>query len=87
MLIKLESSNKCTSFISIFKNLYKISSTLLLEFKKNELYVQGIDNTKSALYELKIASSWFDAYEYKNDCSLGINSVIFSKILYLSKLD
>lgn len=85
MLIKLESTNKCISFISIFKNLYKISSTLLLEFKKDELYVQGIDNTKSALYELKIACEWFDFYEYKNVGSLGINSVIFSKILSIHK--
>ena len=82
MIIELNNLIKCTEFTTIFKHLYKFATFILLDFDKNGLKVQGMDPSKSCIFELNIKNDWFDTYEIidGNEYNIGINAIILSKI-------
>lgn len=82
MRLELSNCSKCKGFVHIFKNINKVSNFVLLHFKKDELKVQGLDMTKSAIFRLILKDTWFDEYNVESDeLRLGISTNILSKIL------
>tara|TARA_A100001015_G_scaffold318565_1_gene438819 strand:- start:3102 stop:3896 length:795 start_codon:yes stop_codon:yes gene_type:complete len=82
MIIELNNLIKCTEFTTIFKHLHKFATFILLDFDKNGLNVQGMDPSKSCIFELNIKNDWFDKYEIidENEYNIGVNAIILSKI-------
>ena len=52
MIIELNDLTKSIEFTTIFKHLYKFATFILLDFDNNGLKVQGIDPSKSCVFEL-----------------------------------
>jgi proliferating cell nuclear antigen PCNA len=82
MIIELNNLSKCVEFTTIFKHLYKFTTFILLDFDKNGLKVQGMDPSKSCVFELNIKNDWFDKYEILDEIeyNIGVNANILSKI-------
>ena len=82
MIIELNNLIKCTEFTTIFKHLHKFATFILLDFDKDGLNVQGMDPSKSCIFELNIKNTWFDKYEIQdeNEYNIGVNAIILSKI-------
>lgn len=82
MIININELNKCTEFITIFKHIHKFATFIMLDFTENGLEVQGIDQTKSCVFELNITNNWFDEYSIEDNKSynIGVNAIILSKI-------
>jgi proliferating cell nuclear antigen PCNA len=51
-------------------------------YKKNELYIQGMDKAHVCLFEVKLQNSWFNEYKSKDDDEfVTVDSHIFFNIL------
>ena len=79
--VKINETTKCLSFVGIFRNLHKFCEYVMLDCKKDGVYMEGMDATKSALFKLHLSHDWFDNYEIgEDDVELGLNCSILSKI-------
>jgi proliferating cell nuclear antigen PCNA len=84
MKVLIKQKNKKELFIALFQTIKNCSSLINLEFKKEELFIQGMDKSHVCMFEVKIISSWFDSYttnENENKKFLVLDSQIFSTIL------
>jgi proliferating cell nuclear antigen len=59
------------------------SENINICFNENQLFIQAMDSSHISIIEIKIPSSWFDKYEYKENpnITIGVNTVILFKIL------
>jgi len=82
MIVELNNLTKCIEFTTVFKHLHKFATFILLYFNKCGLKVQGMDPSKSCIFELNIKNDWFDKYEIddENEYNIGVNAIILSKI-------
>jgi len=89
MIIELNDLTKSIEFTTIFKHLYKFATFILLDFDNNGLKVQGIDPSKSCVFELNIKNTWFDKYEIvqNKEYNIGVNAIILSKIFGIHNED
>ncbi len=83
MLLKIEDPIKCEQFISIFEHLRTFSQYLNIQLNETQFYIQGMDSSHAAMFEVLLHSSWFSAFERSTgDASLiGVCTGIFFKIL------
>lgn len=83
--IEISDESNSNSFVQIFKNLNKFSDFITLEFKHDSLYVQGMDSTKSAIFDLNLTNDWFCKFNVTETVSIGLSSMSLSKIFGLYK--
>lgn len=63
MKVSIEDISKINVFIHLCNLLKKSNSFVIMIFKEDHLYIQGIDKSHICLYEIKILSCWFTNYE------------------------
>jgi len=82
MKLSIHNKNKKDLFIAIFQTLKSCSTFLNLLFKKDCLFIQGMDKAHVCMFEVCIMSSWFHSYEInKNDIIISLDSHTFSTVL------
>ena len=81
--IVIEKGNKSFVFSEIFKKIKIFTDTLVINFNKEFMYIQGMDSSHIIVFELKIYSKWFETYVITKESNYeyGINTNIVSKIL------
>lgn len=90
---QLIESTKAEKLIFMLKNINVLSCNIIIYFKKQGIYCQGMDPSQICLFEFEInaegENKWFDYYKLENDIesNIGINCVILSKILNTYKKD
>jgi proliferating cell nuclear antigen PCNA len=52
-----------------------------MNFKKDGVYIQVMDQSNVSICETSLSKSWFEEYEVEKPIMIGVNSVIFYKIL------
>jgi hypothetical protein len=67
MKLVIQNKNKKDLFIAIFQTLKNCSTIISLIFKKDCLFIQGMDKSHVCMFEIKINSTWFYLYENNNN--------------------
>jgi proliferating cell nuclear antigen len=81
MNIEIKDNTKCEVFSTIFQHMKLFSETINIHFKTDSLSVQTMDNSHVSIIELLMPNTWFDTYEVEEDVVIGINTVLFFKVL------
>tara|TARA_Y100000022_G_C13235669_1_gene369670 strand:+ start:623 stop:1378 length:756 start_codon:yes stop_codon:yes gene_type:complete len=81
MKLYISDVKKSEYFQIIFQNIKLFSDVYNIEFNKDGLNVQGMDNAHITIFEVYLSNTWFTEYECEESISIGINSNIFNKIL------
>tara|TARA_B110000483_G_C18203888_1_gene546615 strand:+ start:1266 stop:2042 length:777 start_codon:yes stop_codon:yes gene_type:complete len=85
MEIIIENVEKAQAFVEIFQNMKSFTNAISIMFKQDKVYVQGMDNAHVSMFELSLMNTWFDGYKVDKDVVLGINALIFAKMLSTHK--
>lgn len=82
MELHINDAQKANSFVKMFRNMHLIAEHVSIKFFVNHIYIQGIENSKSAIFELKLDSEWFSTYEMNstNEMTINMNCNILSKV-------
>ena len=78
--IEITETVSCHKIVQIFKNLSKFTDFIQFQFMPDKLYSQGMDGTKSAIFELSIFKEWFNVYHVTSSTILTLNTLILAKI-------
>ncbi len=81
MKFTIENKDKAKAFSSMFQNMKLFADHINLMFEPGRLYAQGMDSSHISVFEIIIPSSWFDNYEQTGNTVIGVNTVLFHKIL------
>ena len=83
MNIVINNQTKIEIFTTIFQHIKLFSDNVNIMFEKERLYLQTMDGSRVSIFELYMPSTWFDAYENKNNANvtIGLNSTMLFKIL------
>ena len=83
MEFTINTLSKAEIFSGIFQNLRTFVDNVNIQFSKDGLNMQTMDNARVSVFELNIPADWFDEYscELEDGVVLGISSNIASKIL------
>lgn len=83
MKLSIHSSTLAKRFTNVFTNLGNLSGSVVLYFKKDGLYIQGMDGSHVSLYEAKFDKDWFSTYKVEETDieRIAINLEYFKKIL------
>ena len=83
MKLVIQNKNKKDLFIAIFQTLKNCSTIISLIFKKDCLFIQGMDKSHVCMFEIKINATWFYLYENNNnnDKTVSLDSHTFSTVL------
>jgi proliferating cell nuclear antigen PCNA len=65
MKLIIEDKEQKQLFVAIFELLKGTSSIINLNFKQDELYIQGMDRSHVCLFDISIKKEWFSLYEIK----------------------
>ena len=68
-------------FVALFQTLRNCSSLISIMFRKDGLYIQGMDKSHICLFEANIRSEWFDEYESNVEHDIHVDSNIFYNII------
>jgi proliferating cell nuclear antigen len=83
MNIALKNSDKADKFAYIFQHIKSFTEQINIMFEEERIYIQSMDSARVSIFEIEIASEWFDTYERTcaGNLCLGINASILYKIL------
>lgn len=81
MKFSITNKDKAKAFSSMFQNMKLFSDHINLIFEPHRLYAQGMDSSHISVFEIIIPNTWFDSYWQEGNDVLGINTVLFHKIL------
>lgn len=83
MNISLKSSDKADKFAYIFQHIKLFTEQINVMFEDERVYIQAMDSSRVSIFEIEIASNWFDTYARENEGNicLGLNASILYKIL------
>lgn len=82
MKLSIVDTKKAKQFATMFQLLSNISTTEInIHFNEDELYFQGMDSARICIFELRLASDWFDTYEVDNSTVIGVNLRLMGKVL------
>ncbi len=83
MEFTINTLSKAEIFSGIFQNLRTFVDNVNIQFSKDGVNMQTMDNARVSVFELNIPADWFDEYscELEDGVVLGISSNIASKIL------
>jgi proliferating cell nuclear antigen PCNA len=84
MKCSLENKLKKELFVSLFYNLKNCSTLISLVFKKEGLFIQGMDKSHVCMYEVNINKDWFHTYENDEiESIISLDSQTFFSVLNL----
>ncbi len=81
MKFTIENKDKAKAFSSMFQNMKLFAEHINLMFEPHRLYAQGMDSSHISVFEIIIPMEWFDSYWQEGNDVIGINTVLFHKIL------
>jgi proliferating cell nuclear antigen len=81
MKLSIHNKNKKDLFIAIFQSLKNCSTFLNLLFKKDCLFIQGMDKAHVCMFEVCIMKSWFHLYENGTNTTITVDSHTFFTVL------
>jgi len=94
MYLSLENQQHIEKFVALFQLLKNWGSSLNLQFRKDELYIQVMDKSHVCLSNINISKQWFTKYETNdkitqaNVCvETGMFALIISQALKYTKLE
>lgn len=81
MDIQINDNSKCETFQVLFQNIRLFSENVNINFKSDAMSIQTMDSSHVSILELNIPSQWFQTYTVESDVVIGINTVLFLKVL------
>ena len=81
MKLVIEDVKKSECFQIIFQNIRTFSDKYCINFNPEHIYIQGMDDSHIAIFEVMLKKEWFKEYECETQFNIGIHGSIFSKIL------
>ena len=81
MKLVIEDVKKSECFQIIFQNIRTFSDKFCINFDPEHIYIQGMDDSHIAIFEVMLKKEWFKEYECETKFIIGIHGAIFSKIL------
>ena len=85
MRVIISDTKKCNKFTSLFQHLKQFTTNIQLNFRKEGLYIQCLDDSHCCLFETDIKVGWFQTYNLETPdvaCkAIGINLNMFHKVL------
>jgi proliferating cell nuclear antigen len=81
MKIVIGEKRKKDIFIAIFGLLKNSTSLINAFFKKDELYIQGMDKSHVCLFDLHLKSNWFTEYSVDTCDSICLDTSMFLSII------
>jgi len=66
MKISINDKIKKDLFVALFQTLKNCTNIICLMFKKDHLYIQGMDKSHVCLFDVKIQNQWFYVYEFND---------------------
>lgn len=89
MKLHIKIKEDCEKFSTILSNLHRFSDNVILFFHKDHFYVQGMDFSQVALFEVKLDADFFDHYSLDegDSSNIGIKSAIIQKIMNTRNVD
>ena len=80
MKIHITNLLKSDVFSAVFQNMKAFADNVNIMLDEERMFIQAMDAGHVSVVELNIPAGWFDKYEV-DSMTIGINSVILSKIL------
>jgi proliferating cell nuclear antigen len=81
MKINITNLVKSDVFSAVFQNMKVFAENVNIMLDEERMFIQAMDSGHVSVIELNIPAVWFDKYEVANNTTIGINSLILSKIL------
>jgi proliferating cell nuclear antigen PCNA len=81
MNLTINNPAKLEAFSAIFQNMKLFSDNVNISLETTGLFLQAMDSGRVSVVELTIPHDWFDTYSVDNGMTIGLNAVIFHKIL------
>ena len=83
MNVVLRNQQKAEVFSSLFQHIKLFTEHVNIMFEKDHMYLQSMDSSRVSIFEIKLASTWFDTYEHTHNTSIpiGVSSSLLFKIL------
>ena len=81
MNLVIEDVKRSEWFQIIFQNIRQFSDKFCINFRENDVYIQGMDDSHVAIFEVSLCKDWFSVYECQEPFTIGVHGGIFSKIL------
>ena len=81
MNLTINNPVKLEAFSAIFQNMKLFSDNVNISLDETGLFLQAMDAGRVSIVELSIPNDWFDSYSINSGMTIGLNSVIFHKIL------
>jgi proliferating cell nuclear antigen PCNA len=81
MNLTINNPAKLEAFSAIFQNMKLFSDNVNISLESTGLFLQAMDAGRVSILELSIPNDWFDSYSVDSSTTIGLNSVIFHKIL------
>ena len=81
MHLVISNKDRAKAFTALFQNMKLFCEHVNLMFDSERLYAQGMDSSHISVFEVIIPAAWFDEYVQEGSCVLGINTLLFFRIL------
>jgi len=81
MKVIISNKHKKDLFVALFQALKNCSTLVNVNFKKDLLYIQGMDKSHICLFSVNIRKEWFDEYDIEEDTKICIDANIFHMII------
>lgn len=83
MKLLIANAKKADTFTQMFANLKGLTEAITFRFNEENIYIQGMDLSHVALYEILLDKYWFEAYKLNSGDSkvISISLDILSKVL------
>ena len=81
MQLAIEDVKRSECFQIIFQNIRTFTDKFCINFDSEKVYIQGMDDSHVAVFEVMLKKEWFKEYVCENSFTIGIHGAILSKIL------
>ena len=81
MNICINDLHKAECFSAIFQNMKPLTDSINISFSDEQMYIQSMDSSHIALFEIIIPATWFCEYTKAGTTVIGISTNILSRIL------
>lgn len=72
MKLSINDKNKKDLFVAMFQTLKNCTNIISIIFKKDHVFIQGMDKSHVCLFDVKIRDNWFSIYEFGESDSENI---------------
>ena len=80
MELYINDIQKAATFVKILKNMNLLAECVSIMFYKDKLYIQGIENSKSSVFEVILAETWFTNYSIEAETEITMSCNILAKV-------